>query len=111
MTYKERNKLIKEIQSALQPESATEDKLWIMESPDGGKTISKHKFGDKEKFYLSNVNGKWYNYEDALQAVRQQDLEADLREQHPGLKESWEIYRTMLAIVDPNIGRDKANKA
>jgi hypothetical protein len=111
MTHKERNKLIQEIQSALQQQPAAEGKPWIMESPDGGKTISKHKFGDKEKFYLSNVNGKWYNYEDALQAVRQQDHEAELREQHPGLKESWEIYRTMLAIVDPNIGRDKADKA
>jgi hypothetical protein len=111
MTERERRELIKDIQSVVADKMILETPAWIMESPDGGKTVSKRKFGEKEKFYLNNVNGKWYNYEEALEAARQRDREEDLRQQHPGLREAWEVYRTMLAIIDPNISKDPSDKA
>ena len=97
MTDRERRELVKNIQEVIQ------DKPWIMESPDGGKTISKHKFGEREKFYLSNVNGKWYNYEDALEAARQRDREADLRAEHPSLADAYKTYQELLGLIEPDL--------
>jgi hypothetical protein len=79
------------------------DKPWIMETPDGGKTISKRQFGEKEKFYLSNVNGKWYNYEEALEAARQRDREADLRAEHPTLADAYKTYHELLNVLEPDL--------
>jgi len=97
MTDRERRELVKNIQEVIQ------DKPWIMESPDGGKTISRHKFGEREKFYLSNVNGKWYNYEDALEAARQRDREADLRAEHPSLADAYNTYQELLGLIEPDL--------
>ena len=107
MTDRERRELVKDIQAAVQQ---TSDNTWIMESPDGGKTVSKRRFGEKEKFYLSNVNGKWYNYEAALDAVRQQDHEAELRKQHPSLNDAWLVYQALLGMVDSDTTADNEDK-
>lgn len=101
MTARERRELIKSIQAAVQQRPAADDHPWVLETPDNGLTVTKRKFGEREKFYLSNVNGKWYNYEDALQAVRQQDREADLRAEHPSLADAYRVYQEILAMVDP----------
>ena len=108
MTDRERRELVNDIQAAVQQ---TSDNTWIMESPDGGKTVSKRRFGEKEKFYLSNVNGKWYNYTEALDAIRQQDHEAELREQHPSLNDAWLVYQALLGMVDSDIPDDNNDKA
>lgn len=100
MTARERRELIKDIQTAVQQ---TSDNTWIMESPDGGKTVSKRKFGEKEKFYLSNVNGKWYNYEEALEAARQRDREAELRAEHPTLADAYKTYEELLSVLDSDL--------
>lgn len=84
---------------------------WVLDSPDGGKTVSKHRFGEREKFYLSNVNGKWYNYEEALAAVRQRDHEAELREQHPSLNDAWQVYQTLLGLVEPDTDNTSQHEA
>jgi hypothetical protein len=97
MTDRERRALVKNIQEVIQ------DKPWIMESPDGGKTISKHKFGEREKFYLSNVNGKWYNYEQALEAARERDREAELRAEHPSLADAYKTYQELLGLIEPDL--------
>jgi len=97
MTDRERRELIQNIQEVIQ------DKPWIMESPDGGKTISRHKFGEREKFYLSNVNGKWYNYEQALEAARERDREAELRAEHPSLADAYKTYQELLGLIEPDL--------
>jgi 2-oxo-4-hydroxy-4-carboxy--5-ureidoimidazoline (OHCU) decarboxylase len=97
MTDRERRAFVKNIQEVIQ------DKPWIMESPDGGKTISKHKFGEREKFYLSNVNGKWYNYEQALEAARERDREAELRAEHPSLADAYKTYQELLGLIEPDL--------
>jgi len=106
MIDKESREMILDIQSLLNQEPATDYKPWIMESPDGGKTVSKRQFGEKEKFYLNNVNGKWYNYEDALEAVRRQDHEAELREHHPSLNDAWLVYQALLGMVDSDLNKE-----
>ena len=88
-----------------------DDKPWIMESPDGGKTVSRRRFGEQEKFYLSNINGKWYNYQDALDAARERDHEANLREQHPALKDAYEVYQALLGMVEPESSKNHNTKA
>lgn len=110
MTDRERRELIKDLQSAVHNKAELEIPTWIMESPDGGKTISKRKFGEQEKFYLDNVGGKWYNYKDALAAVRQQNHESELREQHPSLKDAWEVYQALLGVVDSDVNKDAKGK-
>ena len=77
------------------------DSAWILESPDGGKTVSKRKFGEQDKFYLSNINNKWYNYQESLEAIRQRDHEADLRAQHPALQDAYNVYLALLGMVEP----------
>jgi len=111
MTERERRELIKDLQAVVQNKLELDVPTWIMESPDGGKTVSKRKFGEEEKFYLDNVGGKWYNYKDALASVRQLDHESNLREQHPSLKDAWEVYQALLGVVDPDLSKDKQDKA
>ena len=65
----------------------------------------------EEKFILSNKNGKWYNHKEAVAVAVQLDREALLREQHPGLKEAYEIYRAMLAVVEPDMSSNTVSKA
>ena len=111
MTEKERRELIKDLQAIVQNKLELDVPTWIMESPDGGKTISKRKFGEQEKFYLDNVGGKWYNYEEALEAIHQRDHEAELREQHPSLNDAWLVYQALLGMVDSDIPNDNNDKA
>lgn len=110
MTDRERRQLIEEIQQSItQKLNASES--WIMESPDQGKTVTKRRSGQiEEKFILSNKNGKWYNHKEAVAIAVQLDREAELREQHPGLKEAYEIYRGMLAILEPDFNKDRVNQ-
>jgi len=108
VTDRERRELIEQLQAIIQPKL---DDPWIMESPDGGNTVTKRRGGQtEEKFVLSKQNGRWYNHKEAVQIAVQLDREAELREQHPGLKEAYEVYRTMLAIIEPDMSKDRVSK-
>lgn len=108
MTERESRELIEQLQAAIQTRL---NDPWIMESPDGGNTVTKRRSGQtEEKFVLSKQNGRWYNHKEAVQIAVQLDREAELREQHPGLKEAYEVYRAMLAIIEPDMSKDSVSQ-
>jgi hypothetical protein len=52
--------------------------------------------------------------EEAINWVKYKMLEEknlhERMKQHPGLKEAYEVYRTMLAIIEPDISKDTVDK-
>lgn len=94
MTDRERRELIEKIRSI-----------------SANSKITNSSFSNLDKFYLSNVNNKWYSYAQALETVRQLDHEQQLRAQHPSLDEAWQVYQALLGIVDPDSAKQDPDKA
>jgi hypothetical protein len=51
-----------------------------------------------EEWYKRNIGGFPMDRFDKI--IRQEHIEASLREKHPGLQELWEKYQIMLALCD-----------
>ena len=85
------------------------DGAWVLESPDGGKTVTKRRPGEiAEKFILENVSGRWHNMDELRELARRIDREQLIRAEHPAAQEAWEIYQSLLQMIDPNIDNNKA---
>lgn len=54
-------------------------------------------------FSRRNIQGKYYNTEQAFAVVEQYEQEKKLRQQHPGLQEAYNTYQELLALA----GSDK----
>jgi hypothetical protein len=79
-------------------------KAWVLESPDGGKTVTRRKPGQTiDKFLLENISGRWHSMDELRTLARKNDREELLREQFPALKETWDVYQSLLRLADPNI--------
>jgi len=77
---------------------------WVLESPDGGKTVTKRKPGTtSEKFMLENISGRWHSMDELRVQARRNDREQDLRQQFPALQEAHDVYQSLLLLADPNI--------
>ena len=84
------------------------DGTWVLESPDGGKTITKRRPGTtNDKFLLENISGRWHSIDELRDLARRQDREKYIREQYPAAQEAWDIYQSLLQMIDPNIDNNK----
>jgi hypothetical protein len=77
---------------------------WVLESPDGGKTVTRRRPGlSSEKFLLENISGRWHSMDELRALARRQEQEKAIREQYPAAKEAWEIYQSLVQVIDPDI--------
>jgi len=85
------------------------DGAWVLESPDGGKTITKRKPGSvNDKFMLENISGRWHSIDELRESARRQDRERVIRAEYPAAQEAWEIYQSLLQMIEPDIDNNKA---
>ena len=85
------------------------DDKWIFESPDGGKTITKRKPLDDEKWIAvdKHPTSEWEPFSSVIQVFRQQALEEQLRNENPTLKEAWDQYQLLLSLYQSENSADK----
>lgn len=82
---------------------------WIFESPDGGKTVTKRKPQEDEKWVLvsEETDKTWEPITSIVEVFRQQAIEHQLREKHPPLQEAWEQYQLLLSLYQSENPADK----
>lgn len=85
------------------------DDKWIFESPDGGKTITKRKMLDDEKwvFVGDQPTSEWEPFSSVINVFRQQAIEENLRNENPPLKEAWDQYQLLLSLYQSENNKDK----
>lgn len=73
---------------------------WIYETPDGGKTLYRRAMGKHEMPKQIMVDkDAWFSMEQLCELGRQSCKQEVLRLEYPALKELWQEYHTMLALV------------
>jgi hypothetical protein len=85
-----------------------DSETWVLESPDGGKTVTRRKPGQTDKFLLENISGQWHSMDELRSLARKQDREKAIREQYPAAQEAWEIYQSLVQVIDPDIDKPDA---
>lgn len=85
------------------------DDRWIFESPDGGKTITKRKAQDDDKwiFIGERPTDEWQPFSHITELARREIIEMELREKHPPLQEAWEHYQLLLSLYQGENTEDK----
>jgi hypothetical protein len=101
---KERQQLLNDIKIHMGFDKI-DDQTWVLESPDGGKTVTRRKPGQIDKFLLENISGRWHSMDELRALARKQDRETAIREQYPAAKEAWDIYQSLVQVIDPNIDK------
>ena len=72
---------------------------WIMESPDGGQTVTKRKMNDDEKFVLNRITGRWFPLQEAMDIANRAEEDKKLRTEYPAIQEAWEQYQLLLNMA------------
>ena len=85
------------------------DDKWIFESPDGGKTITKRKAQDDDKwrFISERLTDEWKPFSHITELARREIIEIELREKYPSLQEAWEHYQLLLSLYQSENTEDK----
>ena len=73
--------------------------VWIMESPDNGKTITKRKQSTDDKLVLDNSTGEWFPIKEAASILSREKKERKIRAENPAVQEAWEHYRLLLNMA------------
>ena len=75
-----------------------DDVPYIYESPDGGKTVTRRRFGEMNK-QTRTARGEWYGIEeiDKLLSVLQEEVR--LRQQYPAVQSAWDNYQLMVKLA------------
>jgi hypothetical protein len=102
----QQSKLIEELQITMGFDKL-ENQGWVLESPDQGKTITRRRAGQTDKFLLENISGRWHSMDELRELARRQDREQVIRDQYPAAQEAWEMYQALLQVIDPDIDNRK----
>ena len=70
--------------------------VWIYESPDRGKTVTRRKAGMMNK-EIKGLNADWVGIDDIF--ARIPPSEESIREKYPAVQEAWDNYQILLKLA------------
>jgi len=70
--------------------------VWIYESPDRGKTVTRRKAGMMNK-EIKGLNADWVVIDDIF--ARIPISEESIREKYPAVQEAWDNYQILLKLA------------
>lgn len=80
----------------------SEDEVWIYESPDQGKTVTRRPKGSMDK-EIKAPDNVWYNLSVAANLLAARVVEQKIREQHPAVMSAWQEYQLLLNLASKDI--------
>ena len=86
----------------------TDQKTWIMETPDNGKTITRRRFND-HGFKQVLIGSEWWNMQKMILFIREYTNEQELAERYPAVKAAWEDYQTVLKLAETQDQHGQSN--
>ena len=72
--------------------------IYIYESPDGGKTVTRRGFGEDAK-EIRDSRGSWKSIHDIGILVDVLAEEVELREKYPAVRSAWDNYQLMVKLA------------
>jgi hypothetical protein len=80
-----------------------DDLPYIYESPDGGKTVTRRKFGEMNK-QTRTARGEWYGIEEIETLLSVLEEEVRLRQKYPAVQAAWDNYQLMIDLAKHDEG-------